>query len=112
MAAGAAGSVPVELAGRAVQGAVLLFGGFAAAQATREAPLMRLGIFRTPNLAAANLAQLLLGAAWIPMWFLNLRLAVGIVQFVGAVARLTPTQLDSPETRPCGRGDRGAAAAL
>ena len=35
---------------------------------------MRLSIFRTP-LAAANLAQLLLGAAWIPMWFfLNLYL--------------------------------------
>jgi MFS family permease len=36
---------------------------------------MRLGILRPPNLAAANLAQLLLGAAWIPMWFfLNLYL--------------------------------------
>ena len=36
---------------------------------------MRLSILRTPNLAAANLAQLLLGAAWIPMWFfLNLYL--------------------------------------
>ena len=36
---------------------------------------MRLGILRTPNLAAANLAQVLLGAAWIPMWFfLNLYL--------------------------------------
>ena len=36
---------------------------------------MRLSIFRTPNLGAANLAQLLLGAAWIPMWFfLNLYL--------------------------------------
>ena len=36
---------------------------------------MRLAIFRTPNLAAANVAQLLLGAAWIPMWFfLNLYL--------------------------------------
>jgi MFS family permease len=30
---------------------------------------MRLGIFRAPNLAAANAAQLLLGAAWIPMFF-------------------------------------------
>jgi hypothetical protein len=36
---------------------------------------MRLGIFRAPNLAAANLAQVLLGAAWVPMWFfLNLYL--------------------------------------
>ena len=30
---------------------------------------MRLGIFRRPNLAAANVAQFLLGAAWIPMFF-------------------------------------------
>jgi hypothetical protein len=30
---------------------------------------MRLGILRTPNLGAANLAQVLLGGAWIPMWF-------------------------------------------
>jgi hypothetical protein len=29
----------------------------------------------SPNLGAANIAQLLLGAAWIPMWFfLNLYL--------------------------------------
>ncbi|MET8866115.1 MFS transporter [Nonomuraea sp. NPDC004580] len=31
--------------------------------------MTRLSIFRTPNLAAANLTQLLLGGAWIPMWF-------------------------------------------
>jgi hypothetical protein len=38
-----------------------------AVQAQRSEPLMRLGIFRTPNLAPANLSQLLLGAAWVPM---------------------------------------------
>ena len=36
---------------------------------------MRLGIFRAPNLSAANVVMALLGAAWIPMWFfLNLYL--------------------------------------
>ncbi|OLF09758.1 MFS transporter [Actinophytocola xinjiangensis] len=55
--------------------AVVLLGTFVALQARRRDPLVRLGIFRTPDLSAANLAQLLLGAAWIPMWFfLNLYL--------------------------------------
>jgi EmrB/QacA subfamily drug resistance transporter len=54
---------------------VVLLVAFAAIQAKRRVPLMRLSIFRTPNLAAANIAQLLLGGAWIPMWFfLNLYL--------------------------------------
>ena len=49
--------------------------GFVGLQARRREPLVRLGIFRAPNLAAANAAQLLLGAAWIPMFFfLNLYL--------------------------------------
>ena len=55
---------------------------------------MRLGIFRTPNLAAANLAQLLLGAAWIPMWFfLNLYLqqVLGYGAFAGGAALLPMT---------------------
>lgn len=56
-------------------GAGALLGAFVASQLSRTAPLVRLAIFRTPNLAGANLAQLLLGAAWIPMWyFLNLYL--------------------------------------
>jgi MFS family permease len=55
--------------------AVLLLAVFVGIQAKRRVPLMRLSIFRTPNLAAANIAQLLLGGAWIPMWFfLNLYL--------------------------------------
>jgi EmrB/QacA subfamily drug resistance transporter len=55
--------------------AVLLLAIFVGIQAKRREPLMRLSIFRTPNLAAANIAQLLLGGAWIPMWFfLNLYL--------------------------------------
>ncbi|MFJ6573858.1 MFS transporter [Streptomyces sp. NPDC091292] len=54
---------------------LLLTGLFIAVQARRGEPLMRLSIFRTPGLAGANLAQLLLAGAWIPMWFfLNLYL--------------------------------------
>jgi MFS family permease len=55
---------------------------------------MRLSIMRTPNLAAANLAQLLLGAAWIPMWFfLNLYLqqVLGYGAFEGGAALLPMT---------------------
>ena len=55
--------------------AVVLIGVFVLVQARARTPLMRLGILATPNLGAANLAQLLLGAAWIPLWyFLNLYL--------------------------------------
>lgn len=55
---------------------------------------MRLGIFRAPNLAAANVAQLLLGAAWIPMWFfLNLYLqqVLGYTAFPSGAALLPMT---------------------
>lgn len=56
-------------------GAVALLVAFIAIQQYRKQPLMRLAIFRTPNLSGANLAQLLLGASWVPMWyFLNLYL--------------------------------------
>src|SRR3954471_14989266 len=55
--------------------AIALLIVFVAVQAGRREPLVRLGIFAAPNLAAANVAQLLLGAAWVPMWFfLNLYL--------------------------------------
>jgi hypothetical protein len=47
----------------------VLLGLFVGLQAKLREPPMRLSSFRTPNLAAANLAQFLLGAAWIPMWF-------------------------------------------
>ena len=65
-------------------------------QARRREPLMRLAIFRAPNLAAANLAQLLLGAAWIPMWFfLNLYLqqVLGYSAFPSGAALLPMTVL-------------------
>src|SRR4029078_12401442 len=46
---------------------VALLGVFVWLQARLREPLMRLGILKAPNLAAANVAPLLLGAAWIPM---------------------------------------------
>ncbi|MGW3178525.1 MFS transporter [Kitasatospora sp. NPDC001119] len=56
-------------------GAAVLLAAFLVVQGRRREPLMRLGIFRVPNLGAANLAQFLLAAAWVPMWFfLNLYL--------------------------------------
>jgi EmrB/QacA subfamily drug resistance transporter len=67
---------------------------FVAVQHARREPLVRLGIFRTPNLAAANVAQLLLGAAWVPMWFfLNLYLqqVLGFGAFAGGAALLPMT---------------------
>jgi len=75
-------------------GGLALLAAFVAIQARRREPLMRLAIFRTPNLAAANLAQLLLGAAWIPMWyFLNLYLqqVLGFGAFEGGAALLPMT---------------------
>lgn len=55
---------------------------------------MRLGIFRAPNLAAANVAQLLLGAAWIPMFFfvnLYLQQILGLGAFASGAALLPLT---------------------
>jgi MFS family permease len=78
----------------ALAGGLVLLVLFVAIQATIRAPLMRLAIFRAPNLAAANLAQLLLGAAWIPMWFfLNLYLqqVLGYGAFEGGAALVPMT---------------------
>ncbi|MFI7644191.1 MFS transporter [Nonomuraea sp. NPDC049400] len=75
--------------------AVVLLGAFVAIQARRQEPL-RLSIFRTPNLAAANLTQLLLGGAWIPMWFfLNLYLqqVLGYSAFPSGAALVPMTVL-------------------
>src|ERR687896_136563 len=77
-----------------IAGGLVLLAAFVAIQSQRREPLMRLAIFRTPNLAAANLAQLLLGAAWIPMWFfLNLYLqeVLGYGAFEGGAALLPMT---------------------
>ena len=75
---------------------VVLLAGFVLRQARGREPLVRLGIFRAPDLAAANLAQLLLGAAWIPMWFfLNLYLqqVLGLSAFPSGAALLPMTLL-------------------
>ena len=77
-----------------IAGGLVLLALFVALQNARREPLMRLSILRTPNLAAANLAQLLLGAAWIPMWFfLNLYLqqVLGFGAFEGGAALLPMT---------------------
>ena len=76
--------------------AAVLLVGFVLIQVSRREPLVRLGIFRTPNLGAANLAQLLLGGAWIPMWFfLNLYLqqVLGYSAFPSGAALLPMTFL-------------------
>jgi EmrB/QacA subfamily drug resistance transporter len=78
----------------AIGGGVALLALFVALQAARREPLMRLAIFRAPNLAAANLVMLLLGAAWIPTWFfLNLYLqqVLGLGAFEGGAALLPMT---------------------
>ncbi|MFB7717981.1 MFS transporter [Nocardia sp. NPDC056100] len=75
--------------------AVLLI-AFLAIQIRRSEPLMPLSVFRSPNLGAANLAQLLLGAAWVPMWFfLNLYLqqVLGYSAFPSGAALLPMTAL-------------------
>ncbi|NIH87700.1 MFS transporter [Amycolatopsis granulosa] len=80
----------------ALAGGIVLLAIFLVIQRARRVPLVRLGIFRTPNLGAANLAQLLLGAAWIPMWyFLNLYLqqVLGYGAFASGAALLPMTLL-------------------
>jgi EmrB/QacA subfamily drug resistance transporter len=75
---------------------LVLVGVFVARQAKANEPLVRLGIFKAPNLAAANAAQFLLGAAWIPMFFfvnLYLQQVLGLGAFAsgGALLPLTVT---------------------
>jgi EmrB/QacA subfamily drug resistance transporter len=75
-------------------GGLALLAFFVAVQASRRQPLVRLGVFRAPNLAAANIVMLLLGAAWIPTWFfLNLYLqqVLGLGAFAGGAALLPMT---------------------
>ncbi|WP_240229319.1 MFS transporter [Devosia lacusdianchii] len=80
----------------ALGAAAVLLVAFVISQAIRREPLMRLSIFGVPNLGAANLAQVLLGAAWIPMWFfLNLYLqqVLGYTAFPSGAALLPMTIL-------------------
>ena len=71
-----------------------LLTAFIVLQANVRQPLMRLGILRVPNLAGANIAQLLLGAAWIPMFFfinLYLQQILGLGAFASGAALLPLT---------------------
>ncbi|MFE7463595.1 MFS transporter [Streptomyces sp. NPDC057499] len=73
---------------------VVLIAAFVVIQSKRREPLMRPGIWRAPNLAGANIAQLLMAAAWIPMWFfLNLYLqqVLGLGAFASGAALLPMT---------------------
>jgi predicted MFS family arabinose efflux permease len=75
-------------------GGVTLLALFVLLQARLREPLMRLGIFRAPNLAAANAAQFMLGAAWIPMFFfvnLYLQQVLGLGAFASGAALLPLT---------------------
>jgi EmrB/QacA subfamily drug resistance transporter len=75
-------------------GGVALLGVFVHLQARRSQPLMRLGIFKAPNLGAANSAQFFLGAAWIPMFFfvnLYLQHVLGLGAFSSGAALLPLT---------------------
>ncbi|MEU5991911.1 MFS transporter [Spirillospora sp. NPDC047418] len=77
-------------------GAVLLLAIFVGLQRVVRSPLMPLSVWRTPNLAGANVAMTLLGAAWIPMWyFLNLYLqqVLGYGAFPSGAALLPMTAL-------------------
>jgi EmrB/QacA subfamily drug resistance transporter len=80
----------------ALAGGVVLLILFFITQARSRQPLLRLGVFRAPQLGAANVAQLLLGAAWVPMWFfLNLYLqrVLGAGAFAAGAALLPMTVL-------------------
>ncbi|MFC6066541.1 MFS transporter [Streptomyces ochraceiscleroticus] len=77
-------------------GAAVLIGLFLVIQRSVKAPLMPLGVWRTPGLASSNLSMALLGAAWIPMWyFLNLYLqqVLGYGAFASGAALLPMTVL-------------------
>jgi EmrB/QacA subfamily drug resistance transporter len=77
-------------------GAVVVLGAFIASQALLRQPLVPLAVFRARNLSAANLTLVLLGGAWIPMWFmLNLYLqqVLGYGAFEAGAALLPMTAL-------------------
>lgn len=76
--------------------AVALLAGFLLVQRAVKNPLMPLAVWRTPDLAAANVAMALLNAAWIPMWyFLNLYVqqVLGFGSFASGAALVPMTAL-------------------
>ena len=77
-------------------GAVVLAVAFLGYQAMARQPLVPLRILRVRNLSAANATMLLLGGAWIPLWFfLNLYLqqVLGYGAFAAGAALLPMTGL-------------------
>jgi len=77
-------------------GSVALLAAFLAYQRRIENPLIPLRVFKVRNLNAANATMLLLGAAWIPLWFvLNLYLqqVLGYGAFAAGAALLPMTGL-------------------
>jgi MFS family permease len=77
-------------------GAAALLAAFVASQGVVRQPLVPLSILRVRNLTGANVTLLLLGAAWIPMWFmLNLYLqqVLGYGPFEAGSALLPMTAL-------------------
>jgi EmrB/QacA subfamily drug resistance transporter len=75
---------------------IVLLAAFFLIQARSHHPLLRLGLLRAPQLGSANVAQLLLGAAWVSMWFfLNLYLqhVLGAGAFAAGAALLPMTGL-------------------
>ncbi|MDQ4049631.1 MAG: MFS transporter [Actinomycetota bacterium] len=93
--AGSAGWGSTQTIG-VLTGALGLLSAFVASQALTRRPLVPLGIFRTGNFSAANASLLLLGAAWVPMWFvLNLYLqqVLGYGPFEAGSALLPMTAL-------------------
>jgi EmrB/QacA subfamily drug resistance transporter len=75
---------------------IVLLAAFFLIQARSRHPLLRLGLLRAPQLGSANVAQLLLGAAWVSMWFfLNLYLqqVLGAGAFAAGAALLPMTGL-------------------
>lgn len=74
----------------------VLFVLFVLIQAIKKEPLVPLRIFKAPNLAAGNLALIMLSAGWVPLWyFLNLYLqqVLKFSAFGGGIALLPMTIL-------------------
>ena len=77
-------------------GALVLATAFVVSQRVVRDPLVPLGVFRERNLTAGNVTLLLLGAAWVPMWFvanLYLRQVLGMSAFEAGAALLPMTLL-------------------
>ncbi|CAI6087745.1 MFS transporter [Cohnella sp. JJ-181] len=78
-----------------ILGAVL-FVLFLIIQAVKKEPLVPLRIFKAPNLAAGNIALIMLSGGWIPLWYLlNLYMqqVLKFSAFAGGVALLPMTIL-------------------